>query len=69
MVHGKECQYPVELFYAKPYDEPLTKDGFAEWLNEQFRDAHGSAREVLGTDRRRQGSVLEENSPGTLCNW
>ena len=54
MVHGQECQYLVELFYAKPHDEPLTKDGFAQWLDEQFRDAHGSAREVLGTDQRRQ---------------
>ena len=34
----------------------MMKDGFAEWLYEQFRDAHSSAREILGTDRRRQQS-------------
>ena len=54
MVHGQECQYPIDLFYAKHQDEPLTKDGFAKWLDEQFRDAHGKAREVLGMDQRRQ---------------
>ena len=32
----------------------LTKDGFAEELDELFRDAHSSAREILGTDQRRQ---------------
>ena len=35
-------------------DEPLTEDGFAEWLDEQFRDAHGSVREVLGMVQRRR---------------
>ena len=35
IVHGQECQFPVDLFYAKPHDESLTKDGFAEWLDEQ----------------------------------
>ena len=54
MVHGEECQYPVELFYAKSHDEVMMKDGFAKWLDEQFRDAHSSAREVLGMDQRRQ---------------
>ena len=52
MVHGQECLYPVDLFYAKPHDEPLIKNDFAEWLDEQFRDAHGSVREVLGMDQR-----------------
>ena len=45
MLHGQECQYPVDLFYAKPHDELMMKDGFAEWLDEQFRDAHSSAQE------------------------
>ena len=54
MVHGQECQYPNELSYAKHNEEPLIKDGFAEWLDEQLRDAHGSAIEVLGMDQRRQ---------------
>ena len=53
-MHGQEGQYPVDLFYTKPHDEFLIKDGFAEWLDEEFRDAHGSAREVLGMDQRRQ---------------
>ena len=35
-------------------DEPLTKDGFKEWQDEQFRDAHASAREVLGMNQRRR---------------
>ena len=56
MVHGEECQYPVDLFNAKPHDELMMKDGFAEWLDEQFPDAHSSARELLGTDYRRQKS-------------
>ena len=52
LVFGQECQYPIDLFYAKPHDEVLTKDGFAEELElgELFRDAHSSAREILGTD-------------------
>ena len=54
LVHGQECQYPIDLFYAKPHDEVLTKDGFAEELDELFRDAHSSARELVGTDQRRQ---------------
>ena len=54
LVYGQECQYPIDLFYAKPYDEVLTKDGFAEELDELFREAHSSAREILGTDQRRQ---------------
>ena len=54
LVHGQECQYPIDLFYAKRHDEVLTKDGFAEELDELFRDAHNSAREILGTDQRRQ---------------
>ena len=54
MVHRQECQYPVDLFYAKPHIEPFIKDGFAEWLDEQIRDAHGSARKVLGRDQCRQ---------------
>ncbi|XP_063713882.1 uncharacterized protein LOC134841774 [Symsagittifera roscoffensis] len=36
MVLGQMCQYPVDLFYIKPNDEILWKDGFAEWLDEQF---------------------------------
>ena len=32
----------------------LTKDGFAEELDELFQDAHSRAREILGTDQRRQ---------------
>ena len=54
LVHGQECQYPIDLFYAKPHDEVLTKDGFVEELDELFRDAHSSARETLGTNKRRQ---------------
>ena len=53
LVHGQECQYPTGLFYAKPNDEVLMKDGFAEELDEFFREAHSSARETLGTDQRR----------------
>ena len=34
LVLGQECQYPIDLFYAKPHDELLTKDGFAEELDE-----------------------------------
>ena len=30
LVHDQECQYPIDLFYAKPHDVVLTKDGFAE---------------------------------------
>ena len=56
MVHREECQYPVDLFYAKPHDEQMMNDDFAEWLDEQFRDAHSSARELLGSDQRRQKS-------------
>ena len=33
----------------------LTKDGHAEELDELFRDAHSSAREILGMEQRRQG--------------
>ena len=54
LVHGQECQHPIDLFYLKPYDEVPTQDGFVEWLDEQFRDAHSSARELLGTNQRRQ---------------
>ena len=54
LIYGQECQYPIDLFYAKPHDEVLTKDGFAEELDELFRDAHSSAREILGTDQRGQ---------------
>ena len=54
LVHGQECQYPIDLFCPKPYDEVPTQDGFVEWLDEQFRDAHSSARELLGTNQRRQ---------------
>ena len=56
MVHGEECQFPVDLFYAKHHDEMLMKNGFAEWLDEQFRDAHSSSGEILRTDQRRQKS-------------
>ena len=56
MVHGEECKYPVDLLYTKPHDELMMKDGFAEWLDEQFRDANSRARELLGTDQRRQKS-------------
>ena len=55
LVHGQESQYPIDLFYAKPHDEVLAEDGFAEELDELFRDAHSSAREILGLikeDRR-----------------
>ena len=45
---------PIDLFYTKPHDEVLTKDDFTEDLDELFRDAHSSAREILGTDQRRQ---------------
>ena len=62
LVHGEECQYPVDLFFAKPHDEMMMRDGFAElldiaeWLDKQFRDAHSSARELLETDQSRQKS-------------
>ena len=69
-MHGQECQYPVDLFYAKPHDESLTKDGFAEGLDEQFRDTHGSARDVLGTDQRRQKDQhWKKIHCEPLCNW
>ena len=48
MVHGQGCQYLVHLFNAKPNNEVLMKDGFAECLDEQRRDPHCSAREILG---------------------
>ena len=32
----------------------LTKDGFAKELDELFRVAHSSVREIFGTDQRRQ---------------
>ena len=54
LVHGQECQYPIDLFYPKPNDDRHTQDGFVEWLDEQFRDAHSSALELLGTNQRRQ---------------
>ena len=54
LVHGQECQYPNYLFYAKPHDEVLTKDDFAEELDKLFQDAHSSVREILGMDQRRQ---------------
>ena len=54
LVRGQECQYPIDLFYPKPHDELLTQDGFVEWLDGHFRDAHSSARELLGTNQRRQ---------------
>ena len=54
LVHGQECQYPIDLFYPKPHDVIPTQDGFIEWLDEQFREAHSSARELLGTNQRRQ---------------
>ena len=56
-----ECHYPV---YAKPYDELLMKDGFAKWLDELFRDAHSSARELLGTDQRRQKTITGRKFTG-----
>ena len=54
LVHGQEIQYPIDLFYPKPHDVIPIQDGFVEWLDEQFRDAHSSAREFLGTNQRRQ---------------
>ena len=50
MVHGQECQYPVDVFNAKPHDEVMVNDSFAEGLEEIFRGAHSSIREVFGTD-------------------
>ena len=61
---GQECQYPIDPFYAKPHHEVLTKDGFAEELVEVFRDAHSSAREILGTDQRRQGDQYWKKNHG-----
>ena len=55
LVHDQEYQCPIEMFYAKLHDEVLTKDGFAEELDEFFREAHSIAREILGRindDRR-----------------
>ena len=54
LVHGQECQYPFDLFNPEPHDELPTQDGLVEWLDEQFRDAHSSAREFLGTNQRSQ---------------
>ena len=54
LVHGQECQYPIDLFYPKPHDELPTQDGFVEWLDGKFRDAHSSVQELLETNQRRQ---------------
>ena len=62
MVQGEECQYPVDLFYAKSYDEPLTKDIFAAWLDEQFQNAHGNAREASNFGN---GTALLQPQQGT----
>ena len=64
-MNGEQCQYLVDLFYAKPHDETLTKDGFSEWLDEQFRDAHSSSREVLGMDQRRQKDQYRKKNHDT----
>ena len=63
-VHGQECQYPVDLFHKKSHDEVMIKDGFGKWPDEQFRDAHSSAREILGTDQRRQKSCYWKKIQG-----
>ena len=55
LVYGQECQYPIDLFYAKPHDELPTKDSFAEELDEFFRDARAVPEKSLGRindDRR-----------------
>ena len=36
MVHKQECQYTVDLFYAKLHNEVMMKDGFGDWLDKQF---------------------------------
>ena len=64
MVHGEDCQYPVYPLYAKPHDKLMMMDGFAEWLDKQFRDAHSSAGEILGTDQRRQKSYYWKKNHG-----
>ena len=42
----------------------LTKDGFAEELDELFRDAPCSSREILGMDQRRQADQYWKNVHG-----
>ena len=41
LIHGQELPYPIDLIDAKPYDEVLTEDYFAEWLDEM----HTAVRE------------------------
>ena len=51
--YGKECQYPINLFYPRSDDgNPTTP--FVEWLNGQFREAHMHAREFMGQNQKRQ---------------
>ena len=51
----------------------MMKDGFAKWLDEQIRDAHSSAEEILGTDQRRQKSYywkkIHEDSGDKVWLW
>ena len=69
MVHGEECQFPVDLFYAKHHDEMLMKNGFAEWLDEQFRDAHKLRRNTRDIPASTKNLLLEESSRETLGEW
>ena len=54
LVHDRNSS---DLFYAEPHNEPLTEDGFAEWLDEQFRNTHVNGYGPTLTE----GSVLEES--------
>ena len=67
LVHGQKCQYPIDLFYPKPHDEVHTQDGSVEWLDEQFRNAHSSARELLGTNQRRKKDKYRKKVHGDPC--
>ena len=60
LVYGQECQYPIDLFYPKPHDEPRNQKDFVEWLDETFREAHANARELLGVNQRRQKDLYHK---------
>ena len=54
LVFGQECQYPIDLFYPKPHDAELSQREFIEWLEAQFLEAYGNARDQLGVNQQLQ---------------
>ena len=48
LVFGQDCKYPIDMLLPKAPGHEIVKDEFTRWLNEQFREAHTSARETLG---------------------